>query len=105
MAFSKPKWLRLDNAAKIYPAARRRNWSNVFRVAATMRDEVDPDILSSALKVTAARFPSIAVRLRRGVFWYYLEEIDSVPAVRHDTPLSENDAEGSAHLRFPRPVL
>lgn len=86
VAFRKPNWLRLDNAAKIYPAARRRNWSNVFRVAATMKDEINPEILASALEVTAARFPSIAVRLRRGVFWYYLEEIDSVPPVRHDTP-------------------
>ena len=63
VAFRKPNWLRLDNAAKIYPAARRRNWSNVFRVAATMKDEINPEILSSALEVTAARFPSIAVRL------------------------------------------
>ena len=86
MAYSKPNWLRLDNAGKIYPAARRRNWSNVFRVAATMKDEVDPKILSSALEVTAARFPSVAVRLRRGFFWYCLEEIDSVPAVMRDTP-------------------
>lgn len=86
MAFRKPNWLRLDNAAKIYPAARRRKWSNVFRVAATMKDEINPETLESALKVTAARFPSIAVRLRRGVFWYYLEEIDSVPEVIRDTP-------------------
>lgn len=86
MAYSKPNWLRLDNAGKIYPAARRRNWSNVFRVAATMKDEIDPKILSSALEVTAARFPSVAVRLRRGFFWYYLEEVDSIPAVMRDTP-------------------
>lgn len=25
------QWVRLDNAAKIYPAARRKGWSNVFR--------------------------------------------------------------------------
>lgn len=86
MAYHKPNWLRLDNAAKIYPAARRRNWSNVFRVAATMTEDVDPQILSSALRVTAARFPSIAVRVRRGMFWYYLEEINDIPALRSDEP-------------------
>ena len=57
-----------------------------FQSAATMKDEINPETLESALKVTAARFPSIAVRLRRGVFWYYLEEIDSVPEVIRDTP-------------------
>ena len=30
------------------------------------------------------RFPSIAVRLRRGVFWYYLEEITKAPAIEED---------------------
>lgn len=86
MAFRKPKWLRLDNAAKIFPAARRRNWSNVYRVAATLTEPVDPEILTSALKITAARFPSFTMCLRRAMFWYYLEPIDSVPEVRQEGP-------------------
>ena len=28
-------WVKLDNAAKIYPAARRKNWSNLFRQSVT----------------------------------------------------------------------
>ena len=28
------RWMRLDNAAKIYPAAKRRNWVNFFRLSA-----------------------------------------------------------------------
>ncbi len=75
----KLRWLRLDNAAKIYPAARRQNWSNVFRMSATLKEEVDCDILRAALDVTVRRFPSIAARLRRGVFWYYLEQLSSAP--------------------------
>ena len=31
----KLRWMQLDNAAKIYPAARRRNWNNLFRLSAT----------------------------------------------------------------------
>ena len=45
------RWVRLDNAAKIYPAARRKNWSNVFRQSATLVDAVDTDVLKSALNV------------------------------------------------------
>ena len=52
------RWVRLDNAAKIYPAARRKNWSNVFRQSVTLRDDVDTDILQAALDVTVKRFPS-----------------------------------------------
>ena len=29
-------WNRLDNAAKIYPAAKRRNWNNFFRISAAV---------------------------------------------------------------------
>lgn len=45
------RWVRLDNAAKIYPAARRKNWSNVFRQSVTLSDDVDMGVLKSALDV------------------------------------------------------
>lgn len=80
----KLRWMRLDNAAKIYPAAKRRNWTNYFRLSATLTEDVDLGVLRAALDVTVRRFPSIAVRLRRGVFWYYLEEITKAPAIEED---------------------
>lgn len=87
---NKLRWLRLDNAAKIYPAARSNTWSNVFRVSATLKEEVDREVLKEALDVTVRRFPSIAVRLRKGVFWYYLEQLNYVPEIReeHSYPLT-----------------
>ncbi len=99
----KLRWMRLDNAAKIYPAARRRNWSNVFRLSATLCEEIDKKVMQSALDVTARRFPSIAVRMRRGVFWYYLEELPSAPEIADEKcyPIARmNDKElKSAALR------
>lgn len=77
----KPQWLRLDNAAKIYPAALRRNWSNVFRLSATLTEPIDREVLRAALNVTIRRFPSIAVRLRKGAFWFYLERIPEAPQI------------------------
>lgn len=73
------RWLRLDNAAKIFPASKRKGWYNVFRLSATLNEPVDKAVLQSALDITVRRFPSIATRLRRGVFWYYLEELDRAP--------------------------
>ena len=70
------RWMRLDNAAKIYPAAKRRNWNNFFRISATLTEPIDTGVLASALDVTARRFPSIAV------FWYYLEEIPKTPSIQ-----------------------
>jgi len=77
----KLRWMGLDNAAKIYPAARTQRWTNVFRLSATLKENVKCEILQSALDVTVRRFPSIAVRLRRGTFWYYLEEIAKAPKI------------------------
>lgn len=82
---NKLRWMRLDNAAKIYPAARRRSWSNVYRLSVTLTEPVDPTVLQSALDVTVRRFPSIAARLRRGVFWYYLQQLEKAPQVRPES--------------------
>ncbi len=78
------RWMRLDNAALIFPAAQRRHWSNAFRLSFTFADPVDPALLQQALDHAAPRFPSVCVRLRRSAFWYYLEEVEQPPAVRED---------------------
>ena len=82
---NKLRWMRLDNAAKIYPAARSNHWSNVFRLSVTLKEEIDVDVLRTALDVTARRFPAISVRLRKGVFWYYLEQLSKAPEIRTDS--------------------
>ena len=79
------RWMRLDNAALIFPAALRRHWSNAFRLSFTFRDPVDPALLQLAVDAAAPRFPSVFVRLRRSAFWYYLEEVARPPIVRQDS--------------------
>ncbi len=78
------RWVKLDNAAKIFPASKRKGWYNVFRISATLNEHIDKEILQSALNVTVKRFPTVAARLRTGVFWYYLEEIADAPEVLPD---------------------
>ena len=78
------KWMKLDNAAKIYPAAKRRNWQALFRLSAELTEEIDPVILALAQKSTLARFPGFALELKRGVFWYYLEQKDEQPDIHQD---------------------
>ena len=101
----KLRWMRLDNSAKIYPAAATRQWSNLFRLSATLSDEhedIDVNVLQSALDVTVRRFPSIAVRLRTGLFWYYLEEIPHAPKVRAERgcPLVHMPFDDIRHCAF-----
>ena len=81
---NKLHWVRLDNAAKIYPAARRKNWSNVFRQSVTLYEEVDKEVLKDALEICVKRFPSIAARLRKGAFWYYLQQVENAPEIHEE---------------------
>ena len=79
-------WMALDNAAKIFPAARRRNWSNVFRISATLSAQVDMPSLEAALDAAIKRFPSIAVCVKPGFFWYYIEQIPHAPEILPEKP-------------------
>lgn len=78
------RYLPLDNAAKIFPASMRASWSNVFRIAVTFREPIDPEALQRAADRAQGRFPSICVRLGRGLFWYYLEEGKASPRVMQE---------------------
>lgn len=97
-----PRWLRLDNAAKIYPAARRESWSNVYRLSATLTEPVDRAILQSALDVTVLRFPSIAARLCQGIFWFYLQPLSRAPDVMEESsyPLTRMTKKEIARCAF-----
>ena len=77
-------WYRLDTAALIFPAITRLDWANAFRVSATLSEPVDREILQQALDDLRPRFPSYFVALRKGAFWYYLEESRSPVLVRED---------------------
>lgn len=77
-------WMRLDNAAKIYPAAMRRSWTALFRFSANLTEAVDPVVLQQAVNAVTRRFPAFAVRLKRGVFWFYLQHTDRAPTIQQD---------------------
>lgn len=77
-------WLKLDNAAKIYPSARRTDWSNVYRLSAELSEPIDRELLKEALARIMPRFPSIAAKLGYGMFWYYLEPIDRPPELHNE---------------------
>lgn len=80
-----PRWYRLDNAAKLFPAVESVRITTIFRVSATLDEEVDPQRLQEALESTIPRFPYFRVRLRRGLFWYYLDHNPKLPEVGPDS--------------------
>ncbi|MDO4567463.1 MAG: hypothetical protein Q4B99_00740 [Clostridia bacterium] len=77
-------WFRLDNAAKIYPVIQTERWSPIFRMTAIMKEPVSRELLQRALDSLSERFPSFYVRIRTGMFWYYLERLSAAPRVEDD---------------------
>lgn len=67
-------WRRLDNAAKIFPSTSQRSDTRVFRFGCCLNELVNADCLQQALDETMKRFPSFSVVIRKGFFWYYLEQ-------------------------------
>ncbi len=79
--YEPPHWYPLDIAATIYPFARTRTWSNTYRFAFILKEEVDPEILRQAVRDIYPRFPAFFVSLRSGFFWYYLERRENTDIV------------------------
>lgn len=77
-------WLKLDNAALIYPATQSRNWHALFRLSATLIDTVDPVVLQQAVDKVIKRFPGFACKLKKGLFWFYLEHINEPLLIQKD---------------------
>ena len=69
----KERWLRLDNAAKIFPAGANKERSLVYRMTAEMDHPVNYHILIKALSRTLDDLPYFSYRIRRGFFWYWFE--------------------------------
>lgn len=74
----KPKnieeWRRLDNSAKLFPLLSTKKYSNVFRISAVLKEQINPDILKEAVLKSLNTLKYFKVKLKKGLFWYYLEE-------------------------------
>jgi NRPS condensation-like uncharacterized protein len=80
MPVTDQKWYKLDNAAKIIPSTERGADTRVFRLTCELKEEVDGDVLQSALERTIDEFPHFNCYLQRGLFWYYLEQSRTMKA-------------------------
>lgn len=78
-------WEKLDNSAILFPAIATDSMTNTYRLSVVLKEKVIGDLLQEALEFVLKRFPGFRQRLRKGFFWYYLEENDKpVPKVREE---------------------
>lgn len=80
-------WYPLDDAAKIYPMSMTDGWMSVFRLSAYLDAPVEPSLLQLALDLTMPRFPFFATKIKRGVFWHYIDGVKRRFTVQPETEL------------------
>jgi len=95
-------WSNLDNAALIFPSAVGRADTQVFRISCELYDNIEPSILQSALEQTIEAFQIYRSVLKRGFFWYYLENSDQMPIVHEENrqPCAAIYKRGGKNLLF-----
>ncbi len=70
----KKTWYPLDNAAKLYPAISNPRRPNNFSYSVRLIEKVEKDILEKAVNIILIKSPTFKTKLKRGIFWYYLEK-------------------------------
>jgi NRPS condensation-like uncharacterized protein len=75
-------WLKLDNAAKLFPAIMSGELTAVFRITASLKKPVKFAVIKEAVEITSRRFPYYSVSLGSGLFWYYLEYNHQLPRIQ-----------------------
>lgn len=84
MSHPKFQWVSLDTAAKIFPCTSRGRDTKVFRSVCELKEKVQPQKLQEALDKTIDSFPGFQTIIKRGLFWYYLEQTNLSPVVRQE---------------------
>ncbi|MFC3418667.1 alcohol acetyltransferase [Salinicoccus hispanicus] len=79
------QWYKIDNTGKIFHAVSSATNSSVFRVSMILKETIEPDCLQKALDIVAIRFPTLTVRVRKGVFWDFMEYNDAPLHVKKES--------------------
>lgn len=98
----KIEWKKLENASKIFPATSNNKDTKVYRIAAELYRDIDPENLQKALDLTLESFPMYKSILRRGFFWYYFEWSSIHPQVEVEStnPCAPLYIDGKKNLLF-----
>ena len=77
-------WYRVDNVSKVFLATVGKRDTRSFRLTCTLKEKVDPELLQQAVNSAIEDRPQVQVRIRRGIFWHYMEDTDLMPVVKQE---------------------
>ncbi|MBO4510797.1 MAG: hypothetical protein J5718_05580 [Lachnospiraceae bacterium] len=81
---SSNNWYKIDNVAKVFLATVGKRDTRSFRLSCTLKENIDPDLLQQAVLSAIQDRPQVQVRIRRGIFWHYMEDTDILPKVTEE---------------------
>ncbi|WP_405376305.1 hypothetical protein [Pseudobutyrivibrio sp.] len=81
---ARDNWYKVDNVAKVFLATAAKRDTRTLRVSCTLWDEIDPELLQEAVLLAIQERPQFQVRIRRGIFWHYMEDTDIQPVVTEE---------------------
>ena len=86
MKLKKKQWYKLDQVGHFYSFLGDIISQNIFRYSANIKDDIDVSVLQESFEETMKEYPLFNVTLRRGMFWYYLEETTEKYRIYEDEP-------------------
>ena len=68
------KWYKIDNAGKLFPAVTDEQCTSTYRISIMLTESIQPEILQQAVDIVLKRFPTMIVKINKGVFWDFFSE-------------------------------
>lgn len=77
-------WYKLDNVGKFYSFTNKNKIPAVFRYSVSLKEVIDEEILQNALNDILKYFHNFNCHLKKGIFWYYLENSNKIVEVKKE---------------------
>lgn len=74
----------LDQSAIIHLASMRKDYTNTFRIAVTLKEMIDDKILQQVMRQIVPRFPTVFAGIHPGLFQYRIIPARKIPKVTRE---------------------
>lgn len=101
MAKNKLYWRKMDDQAKVFALASSENFSSIFRLSVVLKEKVEQEILQRALNLVLEKYKVYKVKMKKGLFWYYLEANteEAIVSIENEYPFNRvNTKENNNYL-------
>lgn len=102
MAKNKFYWRKLDDQAKVFALASSEHYSSIFRLSVILKEKIEEDILQKALNLVLDKYKVFKVKMKKGLFWYYLEANteDAIVTIENEYPFNRVNTKKNNNYLF-----